>query len=283
MRACRFCLHRSRPPRALDQVGGPAAARELAIREVVDLATDQVAVEMGMAGVSVRALGPTHRHRLRLGAKRSQPQRRRTIRCLPPPVSSARAVAAISALTDRRAVAATQVVQGNRLVLGNRVSGNRVSGNRATGWLVALAAQALVLVARAVALAARAVPLVARAVALAAQALVLVARAVALAARAVPLVARAVALAARAVAPVARAVALVARAVALVARAVALAARPVASQRRWLRARVRRGGPAVRRVRGAVRWVRAAVGCGKRWVGAHPEHFRQRRPGERVG
>jgi len=115
-----------------------------------------------MAGVPGRGLGLTHRHRLRRRAKRSQPQRRRTIRCLPPPVSSARAVA-ISAQTDRRAVAATQVVQGNRLV-----SGNREPGNRATGWLVALAAQALVLVARAVALAARAMALVARQVASAA-------------------------------------------------------------------------------------------------------------------
>jgi len=265
MRACRFFLHRSRLPRVLDQVGGPAAARELAIREVVDLAADQGPVEMGMAGVSGRALGLTYPHRLRIGAKRSWPRRRRTIRGLPPPASSARAVAAISGLTDRRAVAATQVVQGNRLVSGNRVSGNRVSGNRvsgnrmvsgnrATGWLVAL-----------------------------------VARVVALVARAVALVARLVALAARAVALVARAVALAARAVALVARAVALVARPVASAAlAW--PPVRWGGRAVRRVRGAVRWVRAAVrrvraavGCGKRWVGAQPEHFRQRRPGERVG
>ncbi len=171
-------------------------ARELAIREVVDLAADQGPVEMGMAGVSGRALGLTHRHRLRRGAKRSQPQRRRTTRCLPPPVSSARAVGAISAQTDLRAVAATQVVSGNRLV-----SGNRVSGNRATGWLVALAAQALVLVARAVALAARAVALVARAVALVARAVALAARALALVARAVVLPARPVASAALASGP----------------------------------------------------------------------------------
>ena len=154
-----------------------------------------------MAGVSGRALGLTHRHRLRRGAKRSQPQRRRTTRCLPPPVSSARAVGAISAQTDLRAVAATQVVSGNRLVSGNRVSGNRVSGNRATGWLVALAAQALVLVARAVALAARAVALVARAVALVARAVALAARALALVARAVVLPARPVASAALASGP----------------------------------------------------------------------------------